>query len=188
MSDLYEVVRGRVWKLGDSIDTSQLAGGMATAASDEARQALRKSCLAGVRPEFSSEARPGDIVVAGSNFGCGSHRQTAVEALQLCGIRAVLAESVARIHMRNSIALGLVTMAVPGISGLVEDGDELELDYGALSVRNARSGRSLPIKKLPGMVEQMYALGGISALMAKKLAEEGIVPPVPQAKAEAAGT
>ena len=176
MPDLGRPIQGRVWKFGDSVDTNQLAGAGVTV-SDDPRENLRANCLRGTRPEFAEQAKAGDVLVAGTNFGCGSHRQTAVEALQLNGIAAVLAESVARIHMRNSIALALPTFVVPGISSSVEDGDVVEVDYAAGLVRNPRTRIELHFKKFPAAVEQIYAIGGLTPVIAQKLAEENIFPP-----------
>jgi len=176
MPSLFARMRGRVWKVGDSIDTNQLAGG-GVVVSDDPLENLKANCLRTARPEFPDQVRPGDILVAGANFGCGSHRQTAVEALQLCGIQAVLAESVARIHLRNSIALALPTFVVPGIAAFVEDGQELEIDYAGGTVRNATAGGTLPLGRLPESVERIYELGGLYPVIADRLAREGIVPP-----------
>jgi 3-isopropylmalate/(R)-2-methylmalate dehydratase small subunit len=160
MPSLQQVVRGRVWKFGDSVDTTQLAGGGLQ--GSDAADTLRI---------------PGDIVVAGANFGCGSSRQTAVEALLLCGVAAVLAESVARIHRRNSIALGLPTFVVPGISELVEDGDILEVDYQDRIVRNISRQRDAGLPAFPTSVELVYEVGGLFNVIAKRLVEQGIVVP-----------
>jgi 3-isopropylmalate/(R)-2-methylmalate dehydratase small subunit len=175
MSDLNAVLRGRVWKFGDSVDTNQLAGGGLAAKSYE--EGLRINCLRGLRPDFNDEVRPGDIVVAGTNFGCGSSRQSAVQALQCCGISVVLAESVARIHRRNSIALGLPTFALPGIAALVDEGDEIEVDYPAGIVRNATHDTQLSLPRLPASVEEIYEAGGLVHVIARRLAVQGIVPP-----------
>src|SRR3954470_20212969 len=166
MPDIHKPMRGRVWKFGDSVDTSQLAKGGSQIADDED---MKGNCLRALRPEFSQQVKEGDFLVAGKNFGCGSSRQTAVQALQACGIQAVLAESVARIYRRNSIALALPTFAVSGITGLVNDGDQLEVNYDAGVVRNLSSGRELPIARFPRSVEQIYELGGISQVILKKL-------------------
>jgi len=169
-------IRGKVWKFGDSVDTTQMAGG-GIRVSDDAKENLRANCLRGIRPDFTENVKPGDIVVAGANFGCGSSRQTAVEALQHCGVTAVLAETVARIHMRNSIALALPTFVVPGISEMVHDGDEIVVDYPRMIVRNLTTEQSLPLRRFPETVEQIYEAGGISQVIAKKLAGRGITPP-----------
>jgi len=175
MSDLAAPLRGRAWKFGDSVDTNQLsAAGFQS--SGHARENLKANCLSVLRPEFPHEVAPGDLLVAGSNFGCGSSRQSAVQALQACGIAAVIAESVARIHMRNSIALALPTFVVPGIASIVADGDQMEIDYAAGVVRNLTAGHELPLTRFPQTVEQIYALGGILALIGNKLAAQGITP------------
>lgn len=173
MSSIRAVLRGRAWKLGDSVDTNQLAGGGLVVSSDPDEN-LKVNCLRALRPEFTKDVKPGDILVAGANFGCGSSRQSAVRALQVCGIQAVLAESVARIHRRNSIALGLPTFVVPEITGFVDDGDVLEVDYPQGAVRNVVSGRELSLARFPESVEQIYELGGILQVIVKKLASQGI--------------
>jgi 3-isopropylmalate/(R)-2-methylmalate dehydratase small subunit len=177
MPNLDQVFTGRVWKFGDSVDTNQLApSGLAGATM---QQQMREHCLRGLRPDFNDQVQPGDIVVAGENFGCGSSRQTAVQALQACGVAVVLAESVARIHRRNSIALGLPTFVVPGITQLLEDGDEIAVDYPQREVRNLVRGTSVPLATLPPSVEQVYAAGGIFQVIKDRLAQRGIVPPAP---------
>ena len=175
MSDIRTAIRGRVWKFGNSVDTNQLAGGGIVVSSDPLEN-LKANCLRGLRPEFAQQVKAGDLLVAGTNFGCGSSRQRAVQALQACGIEAVLAESVARIHRRNSIALALPTFVVPGITELAADGDSLEVDYSAGIVRNLNSECQLALARFPATVEQIYELGGLFKVIANKLASQGIVP------------
>jgi 3-isopropylmalate/(R)-2-methylmalate dehydratase small subunit len=171
MSSLQQVLCGRVWKFGDSVDTSSMApGGLA---GPTMRQVMRDHCLRGIRPDFNADVKPGDIIVAGANFGYGSSRQSAVEALQECGVAAVLAESVARIHRRNSIALGLPTFAVPGITALVGEGDEIEIDYPGRRVLDA-DGRTLTVLPgFPASVERVYEAGGLSNVIRQRLTEQG---------------
>jgi 3-isopropylmalate/(R)-2-methylmalate dehydratase small subunit len=169
---LAERLRGRAWKLGDSVDTNQLAGGGLVGATAE--ETLRINCLLGLRPEFPGEVRQGDLVVAGRNFGCGSSRQSAVEALQLSGVAAVLGESIARIHRRNSIALAFPTFAVPGVTDLVDDGDVIEVDYPAKVVRNVTRGGELAIPVLPSGVEEIYEAGGILQVVQQRLVARGV--------------
>lgn len=141
MTSLGTVYSGKVWKVGDSVDTNQLAGGGLEGGSP--KETLRINCLRAMRPDFTEGVQPGDILVAGVNFGCGSSRQTAVEALQLCGVAVVLAESIARIQRRNSIALGLPAFVVPGIQSFAEEGEHLEVDYANRVVRNVERGTEL---------------------------------------------
>ena len=180
MSKLGDLSSGRAWKFGDSISTNQIAsggrgGGQMTPAERQA--AIKAGCLRSVRPEFAEGVQPGDILVAGSNFGNGSSSPGAIEALQACGLQAILAESVSRLMMRTCIAKAVPAFAAPGIGAIVEDGDEIAIDYGAGMVRNVKSGRQVQIRKFPATVEQIYDAGGIIAVIGKRLAEEGILPP-----------
>ncbi|MSQ09541.1 MAG: 3-isopropylmalate dehydratase small subunit [Dehalococcoidia bacterium] len=179
MSDLSQTFRGRVWKLGDSVDTGQLAPGGPNLVPNDPIADIKAKCLRTLRPEFGAQVQPGDIVVAGTNFGCGSSRSTGVVAVKACGIQAVLAESVSRLYLRNSVAQGLLAFNVPGIAGAVSDGDTLEVDYAASMARNLTTGDTIPLKRLPPTVERIYALGGIGPVIAQRLAAEGIFPPTP---------
>jgi 3-isopropylmalate/(R)-2-methylmalate dehydratase small subunit len=177
MPSLQQTFRGRVWKFGDSVDTSSMApGGLAGPAM---RQVMRDHCLRGLRPDFNAEVKPGDIIVAGLNFGYGSSRQSAVEALQECGVAVVLAESVARIHRRNSIALGLPTFTVPGITALVSEADEIEIDYPNRRVLAGDGHELATLTSFPDSVERVYEAGGLSSVLRERLAELGFPAPEP---------
>jgi len=174
MPSLEDCFEGRVWKLGDSVDTNQLAGGGIQ--GSDLDETLRINCLRGLRPDFTEQVELGDLVVAGTNFGCGSSRQTAVQALLLCGVSVVLAETLARIFRRNSIALALPCFAVSGIGGIVEDGDRLRVDYAGRKATNLTTGRELALPTLPPSVEAVYRAGGLTQVILHRLAEQGIVP------------
>lgn len=176
MIDLNQLIRGRVWKFGDSVDTNQLAGG-GRRVSDDPMANLKANCLRNLRPEFPEQVQPGDIIVAGANFGCGSSRPTGVVALKACGVPAVVAESIARLYFRNGVAQGLLTFPAPGVTSIVEDGDEIEIDYAAGVARNPRTGAAVALRRFPPTVEKIYRLGGIHQLIAERLASEGIFPP-----------
>ena len=180
MPKLEDLAPGRAWKFGDSISTNQIASGCRAPRGQSAEErlaAMREGCLRSVRPEFSEGVQPGDFLVAGTNFGNGSSSPGAVESLQACGLGAVLADSVSRLMMRTCIAKGLPAFSAPGISDLVEDGDDVEVDYAAGTVRNLKSGRQVSIRKFPSTVEQILEAGGIIPVIGKRLAEEGIFPP-----------
>jgi len=169
-SKLDRTMRGRVWKFGDSVDTNQLAG----VASAKSMEDLKPHCLAGLRPEFLSQVKRGDILVAGTNFGAGSSRQSAVEILMYVGIQALLAESVARIYFRNSMALAFPALIAPGITRIVADGQELEVDYATGVARNPASGAEVTFSKYPPSVERVFQMGGLANLIAQRLIEQGI--------------
>jgi 3-isopropylmalate dehydratase small subunit len=175
VADLQQAMRGRVWKFGDSIDTGQLAGDGGKV-SDNPTENLKANCLRSTRPEFNEQVQPGDIIVAGTNFGLGSSRSIGVEAVMACGIATVVVETVSRLYRRNCVAQGLPLFAVAGITELVEDGDQLEVDYPAGKVRNLTRGGELDLPKYPAVVEGIYESGGIYYTIAKRLNAEGIVP------------
>ena len=176
MPDLRTAFRGRVWKFGDSIDTGQLAGG-GVRVSDDPMENLKANCLRSTRPEFNEQVQPGDILVAGSNFGLGSSRPTGVVAVQACSVAAVLADSISRLYRRNSVAQGLLAFAVPGISSAFDDGDEAEVDYASRKVRNLTRGTEMELSAFPSSVEEIYESGGIYFSIAQRLEKEGISPP-----------
>ena len=174
MLDLSDfVIRGRVWKFGDSVDTNIIAP-LHVMRKGEIEE-IAQHTMAAVRPEFPAQVRFGDIIVAGTNFGCGSHREEANRVLEKVGIRAIVADSVARIFLRTSINLAYPTLVAPGVSSLVEDHDELEIDYPRGKIRNLRSGRELPLPKYPASVEQIFAAGGILTLLKQRCVEEGLI-------------
>ncbi len=159
-------IKGRVWKFGDSIDTDIISPG------GEKEDRPEETAMTAVRPEFPGQVRPGDIVVAGRNFGCGSHRESANTVLRDVGVQAVVAESVARIFFRVSISVAYPTYAAKGVTGIVDDGDELEIDYDNGFVRNTATGKSVPLNKYPSSVEAIFREGGLLELLKRRYAGE----------------
>ncbi len=162
------VIRGRVWRFGDDISTDLLSPGAYALASLDER---KRHTLEAANPRFAAEARPGDVVVAGRNFGCGSSRETAPEELQALGVGCVLATSFARIFLRNAVAIGLPALSCPDACAALADGDVAEVDLDAGTVRNPATGievRSIPLP--PQMLEILRA-GGILALLRRRGAE-----------------
>jgi 3-isopropylmalate/(R)-2-methylmalate dehydratase small subunit len=153
--DLNRTLRGRVWKFGDSIETDAINPYYRYPTMEE----LKSHTMEVYRPEFPQQVKPGDIMVAGRNFGCGSSRPGLV--LREVGIAAIIAESVARLFLRNSVARAIPIFVAPGVSGLVEDGEILEVDYSQGVVRNAATGASVGLRKFPPMIEQIYECGGL---------------------------
>lgn len=179
MSKLDGPIRGKSWVFGDSISTNQIGGagrGQRGMSAEERLAAARSSCLTSVRPEFSQQVRDGDILVAGTNFGNGSSSPGSVEALIACGLGALVAESISRLLMRTCIAKGLPAFAAAGISDIANDGGVIVIDYQAGTATNPETGQSVPIRKFPPTVEQIYQAGGIQQVIAQRLAAEGVVP------------
>lgn len=158
---------GRIFLFGDDIDTDQLAPG---AYMRGGLDKLARHCLEGARPEFPAEVRPGDIVVAGRNFGMGSSREQAAEALKYLGVAGVVARSFAGIFYRNAINLGLPVLVGEDLSG-VEDGTRavLDIETGALV---PDGGPALPLEPIPENLRRMLADGGLVAHLKKRFEAE----------------
>ena len=148
-------VRGRVWKFGDSIETDAINPYYRYPTMDE----LKQHTMEVYRPEFPAQVRPSDILVAGRNFGCGSSRPGLV--LREVGIAAIIAESVSRLFLRNSISRAIPIFVAPGVTGIVQDGETLEVDYPKGVVVNSKSGASAAIRKYPPAIEQIFECGGL---------------------------
>jgi 3-isopropylmalate/(R)-2-methylmalate dehydratase small subunit len=144
------------WKFGDNINTDLITPGRYNITTDP--KELAQACFIEYRPEFRKMVRPGDFVVAGENFGCGSSRETAAIALKHSGIRAVLAKSYARIFFRNSINLGLLCVIVGTDS--IEESDQLELNIEAQTLINHTKGQKIKVE-IPSMMLRLYREGGI---------------------------
>ena len=132
-------MRGRVWKYGDNVDTDAIipARYLNTSSPEE----LARHCMEDIDANFASQAKSGDIVVAGANFGCGSSREHAPVALKAVGIQCVIATSFARIFYRNAINIGLPILECPEASEHVEANQELEVDLRKGVIRNLSSGQ-----------------------------------------------
>ena len=153
--DLNSVIRGRVWKFGDFIDTDAISPSENFPTMDE----LKKHTMESYRPEFPKEVQPGDIIVAGRNFGCGSSRPGHV--LREVGIVAIVVESTTALFLRNSVSRAIPIFIVPGITGIVNDKETLEINYRVGEVKNAARGATLQIRKFPPLIENIYKCGGL---------------------------
>ena len=157
---------GRAWVFGDDVDTDVLAPGPYIKGPVEE---LARHCLEALDPDFATEVRPGDVVVAGENFGMGSSREQAVMALKLLGVRGVVARSFARIFFRNAINLGLPVLVTPE-AGSIRPGDMISVDPAAGVVENRTTGARLAAEPLPPHLLELIADGGLLPHLKKKLA------------------
>jgi 3-isopropylmalate/(R)-2-methylmalate dehydratase small subunit len=150
---------GKAFRYGDSVDTDVIIPARYLTTDDEAE--LAKHVLEDLDPTFAARVEPGDVVVAGTNFGCGSSREHAPIALKAAGVAAIVAESFARIFFRNAINTGLPIFesraAVEDITG----GDEVEVDLAAGVVHNRTTGRSHTAEPLPEFVMEIVSAGGL---------------------------
>lgn len=155
-------IKGRVWKFDDNVDTDVMTSGKYI---NLPMNDLKKHAFEEVRPEFAQQANPGDIIMAGRNFGCGSSRETAPAVLKALGIRAVVAESFARIFYRNSIAIGLPAIICPDIASISNDGDEGEVNFVDRKVTNCTTGKCLDFQTFPDEMLKVLECGGIEELL-----------------------
>ncbi len=149
---------GRAWKFGDDVDTDIVIQGKWLVINDP--EELAKHVFENVRPEFAKEVKPGDFVVAGENFGCGSSREHAPLALKATGIEAVIAKSFARIFFRNAVNIGLRVIECKH-TDKIDDGDEIMVDYGRNVVVNETKGEEYPITPIPDFIKQIIEKGGL---------------------------
>lgn len=151
-------VRGRVWRFGDHVDTDQIIP--AERLTSENQDRLGEFAFEKVRPDFSSKAEEGDIIVAGRNFGCGSSREHAPRALLQAGISCVVAPSFARIFYRNSINVGLLPVECRVEA---EEGDILTVDIEEGRAVNESTGREWTFPQYPEFIRDLLASGGLLA-------------------------
>ena len=146
----------RIWKFGDNIDTDAIIPGRFLTIYDP--HELAKHAFEGIRDEFASEVRKGDIIVAGKNFGCGSSREHAPIALKGAGITMVIAESFARIFYRNAINVGLLPVICEKAGSIIEGNNVMvDLTGGHLIVE----GKKLPIEPIPDFLMKIVNSGGL---------------------------
>lgn len=147
----------RIWKFGSDVDTDQIVPGR-YAPYMRPNEDVGDAAFIEARPEFARSARPGDVIVAENNFGCGSSREYAPLALKRRQIGAIIARSFARIFFRNAVNLGIPIFASPEIVDTVKDGDIVDLNIhgGYITV----SDRTYPLPPLPQFVREILEAGG----------------------------
>ncbi len=162
-------LRGRVAAvLGDNIDTDIIYPGRYLNITDREKTAEHLFELA--YPEIRANLRPGEIIVAARNFGCGSSREQAAAALKFAGAGAVVATSFARIFFRNAINLGLPAVVAPDAGAACAAGDELEIDLTGGSIRNVTQGRLIAAAPLDPRAVELLESGGLIAYLKRKYA------------------
>ena len=155
------VVDGKVWKFGEDINTDFMAPSFSKGMEwDQAKKTILH-----IHEGFTAGVRPGDVIVAGANFGCGSSRQQAPANLKMLGIGCVVAESFGRIFFRNSVAIALPVMACPGITEAFNEGDDLQLDFEKSVVKNLTQGTELKGAEMPEDLLKIVRAGGVMAVL-----------------------
>ena len=150
---------GRIWKLGDNINTDLIIPGRYNVTTDHAQ--LAKYCLFEAYPAFSQNVKGGDILMGGHNFGCGSSREHAPTSILANKVKVVIARSFARIFYRNAVNIGLPIMVCEEAVLNSEDGQELEVNLGTGAINNLTTGQTFQAEPLDPFVARIVAAGGI---------------------------
>ena len=162
------MLKGKVFKFGDDIDTDIIVPATSLSTFDEKQ--LAKHCMEYTNPEFYDEVKPGDIVVAGKNFGCGSSREHAPIAIKGCGVSIVIAKSFARIFYRNALNIGLYILECPDAVDGINQGDEVSVDVDTGVITNVTSGATYKAQPFPKFIQNIIECGGlINAIKANKI-------------------
>ncbi len=159
-------LRGTVWKFGADVDTDAIIPARYLNTSDPAE--LARHCMEDADPEFVNRMRPGDIILADRNFGCGSSREHAPIAIKAAGVACVIAPSFARIFYRNAFNMGLPIFESPDAYAGIEQGDEVEVDANAGVIRNLTLGTEFRAAPIPPFMQQLIEDGGLMAHIAKR--------------------
>ena len=159
MSSDSGVLRGKAWKYGDDVDTDVIIPARYLNTSDPAE--LAAHCMEDIDAAFATKVAPGDFIVAGKNFGCGSSREHAPIAIKASGASAVIARSFARIFYRNSFNMGLPIFEAPQAVDEIGAGDRIAVDMARGTLRNETKGKEYRIAPVPPFMQELVAAGGL---------------------------
>jgi 3-isopropylmalate/(R)-2-methylmalate dehydratase small subunit len=163
-------INGRVWKYGDGVNTDVIFPGKYTYTVSEPRD-MAKHALEDLDPNFAGQVQPGDVIVAGKNWGNGSSREQAVTALKYAGVGAVIAVSFGRIWYRNAINNGLLAIACPEATAVLQSGDQVTIDM-AVSLIRAEDGTEFSFPPFDPAVQAIIADGGLIPHLKKQFSSD----------------
>lgn len=157
------VIEGTVFAFGRNIDTDQIYPGRFVEYTEV--EDIRKYAMHGADPTFAERFKPGDIIVAASNFGCGSSREHAAITLKAVGVSVIIAESFGRIFFRNAINLGIAAVTCKNICEIAHEGDTLEIDILSGKIRNVTTGETGQADPLSDYIIKILESGGIKPMI-----------------------
>lgn len=152
-------VKGKVFKYGDNVDTDVIIPARYLAIQD--KDELASHCMEDIDQGFVKEVQPGDIIVAGKNFGCGSSREHAPQVIQTCGTGCIIAESFARIFYRNAINIGLPIIECPDAAFAIGAGDEVKIDFDTGLITDLSTGKEFQGQPFPPFIQKIIAARGL---------------------------
>jgi len=157
---------GSVFKYGDNVDTDVIIPARYLNTPD--MQELAKHCMEDIDAGFAQRVKPGDIMVAGKNFGCGSSREHAPASIKAAGIACVIAATFARIFYRNALNIGLPILECPAAAQAIRAGDKVEVDFETGVITDATSGDKFQAEPFPPFMQDLIAAGGLGAYMQRR--------------------
>ena len=163
---MQKTVKGRVWKYGDDVNTDVIFPGKYTYTISDPEE-MAEHAMEDLDPEFAKNVRPGDVIIAGKNFGMGSSREQAATCLKVSGVGAIIAKSYSRIYFRNGVNTGLPVITSSKVQDVFEHGDEIEIDFEKGVIR----GKGQEIK-FPAFSEFVFGImdaGGLIPYTRKRL-------------------
>lgn len=161
------ILKGKVWKFGDNIDTDAIIPARYLNTSDP--KELSRHVMEDADKEFPEKVKSGDILIAGANFGCGSSREHAPIAIKAAGIHAVIAKSFARIFYRNAFNIGLPIFESSGASEKIKQGDEIEIDADKGIIKNITKNEQYASKPIPSFMQELISAGGLIEWTKKRI-------------------
>lgn len=156
----------RIFKYGDDVNTDVILP--ARYMNDPRPEALAKHCMEDIDSDFVQNVKTGDIILAGTNFGCGSSREHAPIAIKACGIRCVIASSFARIFYRNAINIGLPIMECREAAERIQEGDQIFVDFKQGFIKNETRNEVYTANSFPPFIEDIIEKGGLLASIKAK--------------------
>jgi 3-isopropylmalate dehydratase small subunit len=160
--------RAKAWKFGDDVDTDAIIPARYLNTTDA--KELASHCMEDAAPGFASSVKPGDIMAAGKNFGCGSSREHAPIAIKAAGVRCVIAVSFARIFYRNAFNVGLPILECPEGAERIQTGDELGIDFDSGIIENYTRNETYRAEAIPPFMQKLIAAGGLMEYVREQMA------------------
>ncbi len=170
------MLKGKAWRYGDDVDTDVIIPARYLTSSDP--EALASHCMEDIDPEFAKKISPGDVIVAGSNFGCGSSREHAPISIKAAGVSCVVAKSFARIFFRNSFNIGLPILESAEAVEAIESGDEVEIDLESGRVRDLTKNAEYQANPVPDFMRELIDAGGLIPYTQKMIERGEVEKPV----------
>ena len=157
----------KIYVYGDNVDTDVIIPARYLNAPDE--KSLASHCMEDIDADFATTVEPGDIIVGGANFGCGSSREHAPLAIKACGVKCVIAASFARIFYRNAINIGLAILECPEAAAEIQNGDQVKVDVTTGVITDVTTGKTYQAEPFPPFIQNIIASGGLLKTISERL-------------------